>query len=284
MSLSYLQPYAGVHAVQQATFLLPWAPLQVGERANSSEQLVEGLAAALASAGLSEVKPVEMMQLMFKPGEAPLNSNSKPSRFGYEGHRIGSNGTTPSLQVSATVHEGLVIHVLEYTRWADAFEQVRQLLRKVLPVASKVTPVLRAGLQVLDSFTWNGPIDQLPVASVFRKPSAWLPEHAFACRSFWHAHHGYFEKAKLPRCDRQLNNINVSVQGAVDRPLVQAALMHMMELGSGGWWMRDDSEYEAMDAVFLHLHAENKAAIGQLFSDELVERVKLWGNNGAGSV
>ena len=282
MSLSYLQPYAGAHAVQQATFVIAWAPMERGKQDGATERVLAGIAVCFAELGLLDVKPVQMVELRFGP-TGPIGQPPTAAAVGYEARMVGAAGRTFA-SVTATAVDGLSIHVQEYTRWSEVFSKVQPILHAVLPMAAEAASVVKVGLQVVDSFTWNGPVNDVPIDNIFRRPSPWLPEHAFKCRSFWHAHHGYFEDSTEEGCHRQLTNINVNVGGSNDKPIVQAVLLHNMELTEGGCWPRGRAELEWIDRLLQKLHQDNKAAIGGLFSDEIVGRVALWGDDGWGDL
>jgi len=277
MSLDFLQPFAGAHAIQQASFNLQWSAMALGSADRKVEICIEEMGEAMRCLGLQSVVPISMVQFQIGPG-APNQAMSPGVVTGYEG-RLSASVAGPMFVVTASAHDGLVIQVRQYTRWAPVFAQVLTIAQALLPVAAKAAPLVRLGLQVVDSFNWNGPVEELVVSDVFRRDSPWMSPHAFECRSFWHCHHGYFESVELEGCTQQLNNVNVSVSSASEVPLLQAALIHQVELVQSEWWVRNPESAGRIGPIFEKLHADNKAAIGKLFTDDVAKRVALWGRS-----
>jgi uncharacterized protein (TIGR04255 family) len=279
MSLSYLQPYAGSHAVQQATFVITWAPMDRRNPDGVTENVLLNIADCFEKRGLESIKPLRLLQVTFGP--AGQQRSNEEAEVGYEARMPGTSGRAFAA-VTATAAEGLAIHVQEYTRWAEVFSKVQPVLHAVLSVVGNVQPVIKIGLQVVDTFTWNGSLESVPTEKIFRRPSPWLPEHVFACRSFWHAHHGFYEETAEEDCVRQLNNVNVNVSENGGKPAVQAVLLHNIELADGGLWAREPTQFARIDQLLQKLHRDNKSSVDRLFSDEVVGRVALWGGNETG--
>lgn len=276
MSLQRLQPFAGTHAIQQVNFTFHWAPLPMGALHGQAEACLAELNLAMLGLGLQNVTPISMVQIQMQAGSAVPMAMAPAAAHGYEG-RLPPVSGAPGFVVTAAAPDGLTVQVSPYTRWAPVVAKVLDMARVLVPLAAKVVPLTRIGLQVVDSFNWNAPIEELPIETIFSRSSPWLASHVFDCRGFWHCNHGYFEPVALAGCVRQLNNVNVSVSGAAERPLLQAALVHVLELSEGGWWVRESADIQRLAEVLEHLHAYNKTAMGQLLSAEVAERVALWG-------
>lgn len=276
MSLQRLQPFAGTHAIQQVNFTFHWAPLPVSAPHGQAEACLTELSQAMLGLGLQNVAPINMMQIQMQAGGSVPVTMAPTVVHGFEG-RLPSVSGAPGFVITANALDGLTVQVNSYTRWAPVVAKVLEMVRVLVPIAAKVVPLTRIGLQVVDSFYWNAPVEELPVEAILSRNSPWLAPHVFDSRTFWHCTHGYFESVALTGSVRQLNNVNVSVSGAADRPLLQAALVHMLELSEGEWWLREAADVQRLAEVLEHLHAGNKTAMGQLLSTEVTERVALWG-------
>jgi uncharacterized protein (TIGR04255 family) len=275
MSLQRLQPFAGTHAIQQVNFTFHWAPLPMGAPHGQAEACLAEMNHAMLGLGLQNVTPISMMQIQMQAGAIPV-ALAPTAAHGFEG-RLPQVPGAPGFAVTASAPDGLTVQVSPYTRWAPVVGKVLEMARVLVPIAAKVVPLTRIGLQVVDSFNWNAPIEELPIDAILSRSSPWLASHVFECRNFWHCNHGYFEPVALAGCVRQLNNVNVSVSGVAERPMLQAALVHVLELSEGGWWLREAVDIQRLAVALEHLHACNKTAMGQLLSAEVAERVALWG-------
>jgi uncharacterized protein (TIGR04255 family) len=276
MKLQPLQPFAGTHAIQQANFNFHWVPLPVGVGDGLGESCVAELYSLMVGAGLQSIIPINAVQIQVSAAGAAPSASVPSSPQGFQG-RLPAVAGMPGFLVTVSVTDGILIQVAPYTRWAPALAKVMELVRTLLPAACKLVPLTRVGLQVVDSFNWNGPVSEMPIDAVFDRNSPWMAPHVFDCGTFWHTNHGYFEPTAEPDCIRQLNNINVSVSGAPERPLLQVACVHVAELSDGAWQLQDVTQVERLVALLEHLHSCNKRTIGQLLTPEVAERVALWG-------
>lgn len=276
MSLEHLYPYAGHHAIQSAIAVVEWA-----DGAGGGVLPPENLAALVAVAGIRlkelgfpDQEPVQVMQMAIGQG-IPAGGGQTITLGGLRASKKGNAPGTQARSVTLT-RENLLVQINDYTRWSKVRPDIEQCLQQLLPLVGEHRAVRRINLQFNDVFRWRANPADLHMSEVFRKVSPWLPAHVFEVPSFWHSHHGYLAERTAPITCQQLNNINVSYGQQDGEPTVQAVLAHQGAMPvAAPLWVKTAEDVRPVMELLDAFHADNSSILADIFSDEVLQRIKL---------
>lgn len=276
MSIEHLHPFAGDHAIQTAIVVVEWGAAD-GSGMLSTERLQDIQKAAqpqLASHGLSHPEQIHVMEVQF--GNNAAASQSAQSLGGFKASRISSQGAEARSLVLA--RERCIVQINDYTRWAQARLDIQQYLKIVLPLVGTTAPIRHLTLQFNDVFWWRAPPETLKMAKVFRSDGTWLPSHVFELKTLWHSHHGYFADHTTPCAFKQLDNVNVSRSVLDGVESIQALVAHRASFVIPIWNGAPYDEQHAVAVILDKFHDENKRILANLFTDEVLGKIKLLPN------
>lgn len=274
MSLDYLIPFAGQHAIQSAAFAMDFATqLDVGEVTR-----LRTAADALKS-DFPVIADQHRTTLHMPVG--PNHQVPTPSAI----HDVGGfvmDRPAPSAPAGTTAlrriivsRENVVVIIFDYTRWDKFKADVERYLNVLLASINAQKGIASIGLQITDAFNWNGDPAEMKVSEIFQPSSPYLALNAFnPATSFWHSHHGYLVERESPMRYSQLDNINVS------RSISDG--VHRIEILTSHKASFDRPLYKVLDAnrskiasVIEALHLSNKAILAALLSPEVQVKINL---------
>lgn len=269
MTIDNLYPYAGDHAVQNATFVVEWAePLKAEAIA-----AVNKLATRFKNLGLSHVQHQQFMQFKFEhnPLEGPQNQGTQHGLGGIVFARpAGVGEITRSVTIS---RQNCMIVVPDYTRWDKVFADVEAYLKVALDEVAPSRPLSTIGLQYNDVFQWKDDPSDLNLKEVFAD-DAFIPPNVFAQTGLWHLHHGYMEQHSSPVAHSRLTNINVDMLDPAGERIIQIIGSHRATLRDPLWQSHLKNKQIMLD-VFSSLHSANKQMLGKLLTKQICEKIRL---------
>lgn len=276
MSLEHLYPYAGHHAIQSAIAVVEWADNSGGGvlQQETLAVIVETAKVLLNEMGFPDQEILQVMQVAMGPGLPAAGGQT----FTLGGLRASKRGSTPGTQARSVMltRENLLVQINDYTRWSKIKVDIEQYLRQLLPLVGEHKAIRRINLQFNDVFRWRANPADLRMNEVFRKASPWLPAHVFEVPTFWHSHHGYLVERTEPLICQQLNNINISYGHQDGEPTVQAVLAHQGAMPAAApLWVKTAEEVRPVMELLNAFHTENSCILADIFSDEVLQRIKL---------
>ena len=206
MSLEYLFPFAGQHAIQSAAFALDF----VSELDISEVDTVQAAAIALHSEFSTPVvlQQKNKLEFKFEPGTSGSSTSSTEAN-GFVLQRPSGIPNAPLRLINVT-RTGIVIAINDYTRWDKFKEDIDKYLSILLKPVDSQKAIASIGLQVNDVFLWKSDPADLKLDEVFTKDNPYIASNALKISSLWHSHHGYLIDHTEPIKYQQLDNINVS--------------------------------------------------------------------------
>ncbi|MQM30984.1 MAG: hypothetical protein CRU78_10855 [Candidatus Accumulibacter phosphatis] len=273
MSLEHLFPFAGDHAIQSAVVVVEWAaPGGSGHLAADHLQEMQRVAVPkLDELGLGTSEILNVFELQMVPGKAASHSSQVVG--GFKASRpLPTGGEARSVMLT---RENCIIQIDDYTRWAQAKNDIREYLNVLLPLVGKTVPILHLTLQFNDVFLWKAPSHELIMTEVFKQDTTWLPPHVFSVQNLWHSHHGYFCDQVTPCNLRQLNNVNVSRAMVNNIESVQALVAHRASFANPIWVKQPLSDDDSISQVLDRFHDDNKKILTDLFSDDVLRSINL---------
>ena len=276
MSIEHLHPFAGDHAIQSAIVVVEWgspdgAGLIMAER---MQALQDAALPQLANLGLVNSEQIRVVEFQF--GAGPAAAHPSQALGGFKVSRLSSPGVELRSLVMAREH--CIIQINDYSRWLQVKRDIHQYLNIILPLVGSSAPVRHLSLQFNDVFLWQAPSIQLHLVEVFRRGSAWLPPHIFDLQNLWHSHHGYFADHIQPCAFRQLDNVNVSRAFIDGVESIQALVAHRASLDSPLWIKQPYPDAHEISIVLDKFHDDNKNILAALFSDGVLQKIKLLPN------
>jgi uncharacterized protein (TIGR04255 family) len=259
-----LYPYAGVHAIQSAAFVVEWAgELTAGEIAQI---------AALHSQ-LSESFPSFSPIQSFKLEIVGQGQSMPTSSIG--GYVFQKNNATGNFSKTLEVnHTRVTALINDYTRWEYVWKDVRGWFEKVIPLIGD-RQILHAGLQYNDIFHWRGELGDLNIKDIFLEASPYIAKHIFEVNGLWHSHHGYLIDHAKPENSKLLENINVSasINEAWQRSFI-ITTVHKMQLLDArilGW----NGLASHLDELMNTMHNRNKEVLKKILTPAVLAQIDL---------
>ena len=268
MSLDYLIPFAGQHAIQSAAIAMDFATqLDVGEvtRLRTAADALKG--------DFPDIADQHRTTLHMPVG--PNNRAPAPAAVHDVGGFVMDRPAPSAIPGTAALRriivsrENVVVIVNDYTRWAKFKHAVEKYLGTLLVSINAQKGVSSIGLQITDAFNWNGDPADMKMADIFQPSTPYLTPNAFnPAATLWHSHHGYLVEKVAPMRYSQLDNINIS------RNIVDGT--HRIEILTSHKATFERPLYKVLDAnrakissVLDALHARNKEILAWLASSTL---------------
>lgn len=269
MSLEYLHPYAGDHAIQSAVFALDFLdPL--------NESVLKDLRKSANKSLLAEFPTVQDQQsvaLNFNTGQDSQQLTSIAKTGGFVMQKASQLPGLPSRVIVVSPNNCMII-VNDYSRWKAVKSDVDRYFAAILTVLNKNTvPINSIGLQYTDVFNWKADPSELVLSEVFAANGPFLVPNILnaTAPALWHSHHGYFLDCAEPIPFKQLDNINVSRN---DGNTLHVVTSHRAQLASPLWKVGAENRAK-IDAIQEHLHRANKEILKALFTENLQQKIKL---------
>jgi hypothetical protein len=259
-----LYPFAGAHAVKSAAFAFEW-PAHLTESDFSRVQEAHGQ--LLSSLPEKSVTPALMIDMS---RGTPMTANAIGS-VNFSRRGVGGSAPSRALEVA---RDKCVAQINEYTRWEPVWNEVRGWFSVIAPLVVTAHPIKHIGLQYTDVFHWRADPGELNLRKVFRPSTKFLPPHVFDLKNLWHSHHGYFLEVADSRRHRLLENVNVNIIDELGQRTIVIQTLHKAEFATP--LFNVEEVMAVMDQTVPTLHQRNKAALGDLLCDEVVEQIKLF--------
>ena len=267
MSIENLYPFAGDHAVQNATFVLEWSD-PVGESV-----IVEAskLATKFKNLGLAHHSLRSHIELKFDGQvEAPdVQKRSGPGSIIFSQEKDPVN---PGRAVTLS-RQNLLIAIPDYTRWDKVFADVEKYLKIILEEVAPSRPINVIALQYVDVFSWKDDPSELDLSEVFN-PDSYVPKHIFSLKSLWHLHQGYVSEniGSLPYS--LIENVNLDTADVNGVRVIQITSVHRATL-KDPMWQAHMKNKEKVNETFASLHQTNKVMLQRLLTQQVCEKINL---------
>jgi uncharacterized protein (TIGR04255 family) len=265
------RPLHSGHAIEQVAFSLKAA----GELDETALIAAGEAAKAVAGGDLPKFAEIRVMMVSVGPEMAAQSPNTPLA--GYQLQKFRTNGIIESeLRVERS---SLLYLTTQYSRWATVWEQARKYLVSILPKYAGL-PISALGLNYVDKFIWDGPIEECEPARMLMPASPYLTPHIYKASDLWHSHTGAFLRHDART--KRLLNVNVdyldeqTVQGPRRSVAIKTVLTDMLNQAGYERCAADASQIsEIFDAHMQSLHAFNKQVIASIISPEMSRRIAL---------
>lgn len=272
MSLEFLSPFAGRHAVQSAAFGVHWATPISDDALRAVGELHEKIKADFPSK-----QQAQRVTFSWGGDTQPIQSTPEIGGLNFIKPIGGAGAGSParSLQVQDNF---LMLAVNDYDRWAGFAELIKRSFEALMPTIAQSRSAQILQLQYTDTFFWRGKPGTLEVKEIFREGSKFLAPNVFSVGdNLWHSFHGFFSD-KAPKGCRLLENINVQRtpnEGSPDEQLFTISTNHQLFLDSG----IDDAAalLNFIAENVEQMHKRNKEVLAELLTDEVQQLIALWG-------
>lgn len=272
MSLEYLFPFAGQHAIQSAAFALDF----VSELDISEVDTVQAAAIALHSEFSTPVvlQQKNKLEFKFEPGTSGSSTSSTEAN-GFVLQRPSSIPNAPLRLINVT-RTGILIAINDYTRWNKFKGDIDKYLSILLKPIDSQKAIASIGLQVNDVFLWKSDPVDLKLDEVFTKDNPYIASNALKISSLWHSHHGYLIDQTEPIKYKQLDNINVSRTEVDGVPHIQILTSHRVTFSEPlykFWSVNKTNFLKILD----NLHDSNKLVLRSLLTQTVQDKISLNG-------
>lgn len=272
MSIDHLYPFAGDHAIQNATMVLEWGA-EHNAPALSADQLfqISEVARQKLQSEFPKFDEIKLVALQFNQGNIPQGQQFDFG--GFKMSKLGPFGVAESRSVTVT-RDHCAIQFSDYSRWALVKADFDRYMISLVPAICGHVPIRAVTLQVTDVFTWKANPAELNLAEVFRAGSRWLPAHVFELKDLWHSHHGYFDESEGLDGYKQLDNVNISRARTEISDVLQILMSLRATLSQPCW----DKSYDATHVasrVFEKLHDDNKQVLRELLTEEVLQKISM---------
>jgi uncharacterized protein (TIGR04255 family) len=266
MTIENLYPFAGAHAVQNATFVIEWPdllPESVIVEANK-------LGTKFKNVGLDH--HLLQHQVELKLSNAPDAQHSQKSFIGGILFST-SQEVTPTARSVLLSRNGCIVSIPDYTRWAAALKDVEKYLKIVLDEIGPLRPISVIGLQYTDTFSWKDDPAELNLEEVFSSDH-FVPKNILQQKNLWHLHQGYFQKHSTPVSHVLLENINLETHDNNGLRVIQITGSHRATL-ENLMWQSHMKNKDNLFSMFSALHQANKTMLSKLLMPEVRNRINL---------
>jgi uncharacterized protein (TIGR04255 family) len=265
MNLDLLQPFAGIHAVQNVALAAEWQ----GDLSDQTLLRIHALGEDFKPY-FQKVDLQKMMQINLTPTEIV----SQPSALlgGVVFQRISDLGTV-SRQIQVN-RQNCSFIINDYDRWAPTLEIAMEYFKKIFPIILADKAISAIALQYTDSFTWKDDPELLDLKVVFNEKTPYLAPNVFDAKHAWHSHHGFIYMSTDPVDHESLDNINVNVADAAGERTIQittvnrASFKKPLRLSMPNYM----GVVEALESV---LHDRSKMLLGSLLSPAVAKKISL---------
>ena len=277
MSLDYLHPFAGQHAIQSAIFALDFtSELELNELTRLK------LSAAELSADFPKISDQHRATLRVqiksgKPNSGESTAAMDAGGFVMERPSPSQIGQTPPIRFINVTRENIVIVINDYTRWAKFKADVDRYLSILLKSVNAQKGIASVGLQFTDAFAWKADPEDLDLSEVFSTKTEYLVPSVFKRGSqLWHSHHGYLLEQTKPIEFQQLDNVNISrtVVGPHQQLQLQVLTSHKATFARPLYKILDSNRMKLSQIADL-LHTKNKEILADILTEAVQSKIGL---------
>lgn len=272
MSLDYLFPFAGQHAIQSVAFALDFvSELDISE-VDSIQTASSVLRAEFSKLDLQQQNRLEF-KIEPRTSGTPGTSSVSVEANGFVLQRPSSVQDAPLRLINVT-RSRIVIAINDYTRWDKFKEDINKYLSVLLATIDSQKAISSIGLQVNDVFLWKSDPADLKLDEVFEKNNSYIVSNAFQVPSLWHSHHGYLIKHEAPVKYQQLDNINISrteVDGVPNLQILISQSVTFLEPLYKFWSTNKNTILEIQES----LHDGNKNILKSLLTQAVQDKINL---------
>lgn len=270
MSIENLYPFAGVHSVQNAIFVVEWAePLKA-----DMIQTFSKLHAKYKNLGLGHIQ--HQQQFEFKIDNVPNAVGPRAStQSGVPAAVVfARSDATDQVVRSVTLSRAhCMVAVPDYSRWDLVFEDVLKYLSIALEELKGLRPISAIALQYNDVFSWRDDPESLDLREIFAADQ-YISESILRQKGLWHLHQGYMTDEQEPTPHRLLENVNVDMLDTAGQRVIQIVGAHRAMLGTP-LWQGHLKNKPTLVSVFEALHAANKRMLVKLLTADVRTKINL---------
>lgn len=261
-------PIAGHNAIEAATFLLVFSGVL-------SQTVVDAIADATESLR-GDLPGLQRSGANVQAGGVPAFVLPEVARV------LTGNDGAIKWRLSAGGN-ALVVLCNEYTRFDDVLARAMRYFTAALNGITSAIPLQEIGFQVIDRFVYPVDCDRSAYTTdeLFREDCPYLTPQSKASGPQWHVHSGWFQQANTPQpLLNQLNISNVDMDVGLNKHLA-TAIDHRVILRLNGALTTADikpsneTQPDALDALFRAMHAENKAVIMRTLRPEKLQQIGM---------
>lgn len=180
-------------------------------------------------------------------------------------------------------NNSLVVNCLTYTRWKDISDRAFSIMRLACSLLMRQgnNGINGIALQYIDSFRWQGNLDDYDLTSLLDVSSGNVPSFLIENRSspLWHLHQGWFSELELNIPGRTLQRIHFDAAIEHDAYLVRMDTFLRLDTSSPlrkfGDAFRDGPG--DVGKVFDQLHQLDKTLMRSYITSDLAKRISLDG-------
>lgn len=256
-------PQSGKHSLIEAVFGLllerPWAPNEIAQIKAHDAKLKEFL---------PRVNDTNSHEFVIGPNGVPTSNVIQASGVVYE--RIKPDGNIAwRLGVD---QNGLYVNCLEYTRWAEVWPKVVNLMQLV----SQAIPdtdmrIAGAAYQTIDSFYWDSPREDYRASLLLNVTGENVPSSIDGRGTSWHLHQGWFELPNGEPSGRILKRVHFD---AIEHNIPMVKMDTNIQQGFDTPVQFGEIEL-ALTPVFERLHDQNKDVLLEFLAPEILTQIEV---------
>jgi len=106
-----------------------------------------------------------------------------------EGHFAASTKLSSQVEINP---QAIIYRTWAYEKWDAELARMRAWMAEAIDLAASVSSIQSARLEYQDRFSYDGDVEDAPVAQLLRSDCMWLAPHIFSLREGWHSHTGRF--------------------------------------------------------------------------------------------
>lgn len=271
MSLDYLHPFSGQHAIQSAAFAVDFSTeLDVGE--------VGRLRAAAADlkADFPNIQDQHRTTINFQFSSGKQDASAAQDVGGFILERPAPGGApNQPLRVINVNRENIVVVINDYTRWIKFKADVERYLSILLQTVNSQKGVSSIGLQFSDAFIWRADPSELDLTEVFSQNTQYLTPSVFSKKAMlWHSHNGYLIEQTEPVAFQELDNINVSRNLVAGSHQLQVLTSHKASFPKALFKILDSNK-QKISQVMDFLHQKNKEILRDVLTEGVQSKISL---------
>jgi uncharacterized protein (TIGR04255 family) len=172
----------------------------------------------------------------------------------------------------------LAVNCLSYSRWDAVSKQSLNLLeRGVEAFQSEGLPVVSITLQYIDTFVWEGAFSDYDTKGLLNSDSKLLPKEFGPHGPAWHYHSGAFDMSEAQNSGRRLMrriHIDSQIEGLTSVTRMDISLTSDFLDDTGGLKVVATDQ---INPEMEWLHGENKKLLSEIISQDMQQRVSLFG-------
>lgn len=271
MSLDYLHPFAGQHAIQSAAFAMDFSTeLDVGE--------VERLRAS-ATELKSDFPNIQdqhrtTINFQFAPGKQDASTAQDIGGFRLERPAPGGVPAAP-LRAIGVSRSNLIVAINDYTRWSKFKADAERYLGVLLKSINAQKGISSVSLQFSDAFVWRADPADMVLTEIFSETTQYLAPSVFAKKAvLWHSHHGYLIDQTAPVAFQELDNINVSRNLVAGAHQLQILTSHKATFPRPIFKILDANK-DKVSTIMDLLHKKNKEILADVLTEEVQKKIGL---------